>query len=319
MAEDWLKTPYALESRTIWVAGHTGLVGSALVERLKQESCEILTIPRTALDLRIQAHVTEFLQDHKPDIIALCAATVGGILANATRPAEFLYDNLMMTANVIHGAYGAKVPRLLFLGSSCIYPREAEQPITENALLSGPLEPTNEAYALAKIAGLKLVETYRKQYGCDFISVMPCNLYGPKDRFDLQNSHVIPALMMKFHEAKMKNAPEVIVWGTGAPLREFLYIDDLAEALVFCLKHYTGEQSLNLGAGVEVSIRELAGLMSEITGYRGRIVFDLEKPDGTPRKVMDSRRITEAGWRATTDLKSGLQKTYAWYTMSVRV
>ncbi len=285
------------------------MVGSAVVRRLQGE--DILNDER--IDLRDQLSVREWVQQNKPDVIVLAAAKVGGIKANSDAPAEFLYDNLMIETNVIHAAYEAGVEKLLFLGSSCIYPREAVQPITEDALLTSPLEPTNEAYAIAKIAGLKLCEAYRQQHGCDFISTMPCNLYGPGDRFDFESSHVIPALMMKAHEAKVKNAKTLEVWGSGKPLREFLYVDDLAEALVFLLQHYSDEKPVNVGSGEEVSIAKLAGMIAGVVGFEGALVFDSAKPDGTMRKVMDSSRINKAGWKPSVGLEEGLGRAYEWY------
>ncbi len=329
MAEDgWLDTPYSLEGKKIWVAGQGGMVGSAVMRCLQNEK----TLPTPDLilhnlkpegrgqgfsgeriDLRDQAQTRAWIHESKPDVIVLAAAKVGGILANDTYPAEFLYDNLMIQTNVIHAAYEAGVEKLLFLGSSCIYPREAPQPISEEALLSGPLEPTNEAYAIAKIAGIKMCQAYRRQYGCDFISAMPCNLYGPGDKFDLENSHVIPALIMKAHEAKVTKAKTLDVWGTGKPLREFLYVDDLAEALIFLLRHYSGSQPVNTGSGQEIAIADLAQMIAKVVGFDGEIVFESSKPDGTPRKLIDSARLFKAGWKPQTDLEAGLKNTYAWY------
>jgi GDP-L-fucose synthase len=313
MAQDWLEQPLSLQDKRIFIAGHNGMVGKALVRKLMHEGCEILTAPKMMLDLRNQAAVNEWMAKNKPDMVVICAAKVGGILANDTQPAEFLYDNLMIEANVIHAAHEAGVERLLFLGSSCIYPKEAENPICEDALLSGPLEPTNEAYAIAKIAGLKLCEAYRKQYGADFISAMPCNLYGPGDNFDVQNSHVIPALMMKAHEAMQAGTPSMEVWGSGQPRREFLYVDDLAEALIYVLKNYSGAGPINIGAGEDMSIAELAEIICEVVGYKGELVFNTERPDGTMQKLMDSSRIFDAGWKPKTQLQHGLNWTYEWY------
>lgn len=313
MADGFLTRPFSLQGKTIWVAGHNGLVGAALTRRLEAAGHHVLKAPRTALDLRNQAATQDWLYEHKPDAVILAAAKVGGILANDTHPADFLYDNLMIEAHVIHGAYRAGVKKLLFLGSSCIYPREAPQPVKEEALLTGPLEPTNEAYAIAKIAGIKLCRSYRRQYGCDFISAMPCNLYGPGDRFDPENSHVIPALMMKFDRAVAQNEKEVEIWGSGLPLREFMHVDDCAAALVFLLENYSDERPVNIGTGQEVSIKDLAKMLADVTGYRGALAFNLEKPDGAPRKVMDSRLIRKAGWTPHYDLKAGLVQTYDWY------
>jgi GDP-L-fucose synthase len=304
---------FPLSGRRIWVAGHRGMVGSAVVRRLSSEGCEILTVPRSGLDLRRQADVEAWMSEVRPDAVVLAAATVGGILANDTRPAEFLYDNLTIEANVIDAACRAKVSKLLLLGSSCIYPRLAPQPMTEDALLTGPLEPTNQWYALAKIAGIKLCQAYRRQYGCDFISAMPTNLYGIGDNFDLKGSHVLPALLRKLHEAKETGRRTVEVWGTGSPMREFLYVDDLADGLVFMLKHYSGEEHLNIGSGSEISIADLTRLVAEVVGWEGELVFDATKPDGTPRKLLDVGRLAEIGWQSRTDLSEGLALTYRWF------
>lgn len=301
------------QGKRIWVAGHRGMVGSAVVRRLASEGCEVLTAPRAELDLRRQAEVEGWLDAARPDAVVLAAATVGGILANDTRPAEFLYDNLAIEANVIHASRRVGVSKLLFLGSSCIYPRLAPQPMAEDALLTGPLEPTNEWYAVAKIAGIKLCQAYRRQYGCDFISAMPTNLYGVGDNFDPRGSHVVPALLRKVHEAKEVGRDAVEVWGSGRPLREFLYVDDLADGLVFLLRNYSGEPHVNVGSGVEVSIAELARLVAETVGWRGRLVFDPAKPDGAPRKLMDVSRMAAMGWRARTGLAEGLRLTYDWF------
>jgi GDP-L-fucose synthase len=312
MAHDWLDRPLSLKDKKIWVAGHNGMVGSALMRRLETENCHILKTSRADLDLRRQADVEQWMNQNRPDIIVLAAAKVGGIAANASAPADFLYDNLMIEANVIHAAYRAGVEKLLFLGSSCIYPKFAEQPITEEALLTGPLEPTNEAYAVAKIAGIQLCQSYRAQYGCDFISAMPCNLYGPGDNFDLQSSHVIPALIRKALAAK-ESGGIFTVWGTGAPRREFMYVDDLADALVFLLKHYSSHAIINVGAGRDISIAELAREIADVCAYNGPINFDSTKPDGTPAKLMDSTRIYNAGWRPHISLQDGLAKTRDYY------
>jgi len=285
------------------------MVGAAAARRLKSGHCELLTPSYAALDLTRQADVESWMAANKPDVVVLAAAKVGGIAANSAYPADFLYENMMIEANVIHAAYKSGVEKLLFLGSSCIYPREAEQPIKPEALLSGSLEPTNEAYAVAKIAGLKLCEAYRKQEGCDFISAMPCNLYGPGDTYDEQNSHVIPALLMRAVKAKKDGAEELVIWGTGAPLREFLYVDDLADGLIFLLKHYSGLSHVNIGSGEEVSIKALAVLICELVGYEGALVFDETKPDGTPKKVIDSSVMTGRGWRPKLSLSVGLQHT----------
>ena len=309
MAENKL----SLSGLKVWVAGHRGMVGSALLRRLPQEGCEILTATRTELDLRRQEPVERWFERHRPDVVVVGAATVGGIHANNTRPAEFISDNLAIQQNLIDGAHRYGVRKLLFLGSSCIYPREAAQPMAEDALLTGPLEPTNEWYAIAKIAGIKMCQAYRRQYGCDFISAMPTNLYGPGDNFDLMQGHVAAALIAKFHRAKQEAAPEVVLWGSGTPLREFLYVDDLADALVFLLKNYSEEPHINVGTGSEISIRGLAELIAGITGYEGRIVLDPTKPDGMMRKVMKVERLASLGWRAPTSVEDGFRRAYEWY------
>lgn len=306
-------TPYPLAGKRIWVAGHRGLVGAALVQRLQYEDCTILTVPRQQLDLRQPDQVSLWLRETKPQAVIVAAAKVGGIHANASRPAEFLYDNLMIEANIIEAARQSRVEKLVFLGSSCIYPRLAPQPIPESALLTGPLEPTNEWYAIAKIAGIKLCQAYRRQYACDFISVMPTNLYGPGDNFDTLQGHVIPALMAKFHHAREAGAETVEVWGSGRALREFLYVEDAADGIVHILKHYSDAEHINLGTSEEISIGDLAGLMARVIGYRGRLVFDPSKPDGTPRKVVDTTHLQSLGWRAHTPLQQGLEQTYRWY------
>lgn len=305
--------PFDLAGKRVFVAGHRGMVGSAVVRRLAGESCEVVTASRGEMDLRDQAQVRAWMEREKPDAAIVAAATVGGILANDTRPAEFLYDNLMIEANIVDAAWRAGVGKMLFLGSSCIYPRMAEQPMREAALLTGPLEPTNQWYAIAKIAGIKLCQAYRRQYGCDFNSAMPTNMYGINDNFDLQSSHVLPALLAKMHDAKVTGAKTVEVWGSGTPMREFLYVDDCADALVFLLQHYSDEAHINVGSGVETSIAELAQTIKEVVGFEGELVFDPSKPDGTPRKLMDNARIQALGWRATTTLRDGIAATYAWY------
>ena len=297
----------------MFVAGHRGMVGSAVARRLGRERCEILTAGRQTVDLRRQAEVEKWLGAHRPEVVVIAAATVGGIHANATRPAEFIYDNLAIETNLIHAAYKTGVAKLLFLGSTCIYPRLAPQPMKEEHLLTGPLEPTNQWYAIAKIAGIKLCDAYRRQYGCDFISAQPTNLYGPFDNFDLVAGHVLPALMRRIHEAKLSGAATVEIWGTGKPLREFLHVDDLADALVFLLRHYSAEGHVNLGTGEEVSIRELAEGIAAVVGFKGRLVFNAEKPDGTPRKLSDVSRINALGWRAKIGLREGLASTYRWF------
>lgn len=304
---------YSLKGKRIWVAGHRGMVGSALVRRLASENCELLTVGRDKVDLRRQEQVEKWMMAAKPQAVFVPAATVGGILANDTRPAEFLYDNLMIEANIINAAWKTGVEKLLFLGSSCIYPKFAPQPMSEDALLTGPLEPTNEWYAVAKIAGIKLCQAYRRQYGCDFISAMPTNLYGIGDNFDFQSSHVMPALIAKMHAAKAAHLPSVTIWGTGTPKREFLYVDDCADALVFLLKSYSDEQHINVGVGDDISIRGLAELIQSIVGFEGEIVTDLSKPDGTPRKLMDVSNLTDLGWCAKTELEIGVAEVYRWY------
>jgi GDP-L-fucose synthase len=299
--------------RRIWVAGHRGMVGSAVLRRLARENVEILTAGRDELDLREQEAVRAFVAKAKPDVVILAAAKVGGILANDTFPVDFLVENLVIETNVIAAAHQAGVDRLVFLGSSCIYPKFAPQPIKEEALLTGPLEPTNEWYAIAKIAGIKMCQAYRRQYGRRYISVMPCNLYGQNDNFDLSTSHVLPALIRKFHEAKEAGKGEVVVWGTGAPLREFLYVDDLADAVIFLMDHYDGDQPINCGAGSDVTIRQLAETIGRIVGFEGKLVFDSSKPDGTPRKLMDSSRLAALGWRPKTGLEDGVAEVYRWF------
>ncbi len=299
------------KSDKIYVAGHRGMAGSAIVRRLKKEGYTHISYRSSSeLDLKNQAAVNEFFAAESPDYVFLAAAKVGGIQANKTYRADFLYENLMIEANIIHAAYVYKVKKLLFLGSSCIYPKMAPQPLKEEYLLTGELEQTNEPYAIAKIAGIKLCEAYRRQYGCNFISVMPTNLYGPNDNYDLNNSHVLPALLRKFHTAKVNGCEEVIVWGSGNPMREFLFVDDLAEACVFLMKSYDGEEWMNVGTGKDVSILELAQTIQKVTGFKGKITFDFTKPDGTPRKLMDVSRLERAGWKYTIELEEGIQKVY---------
>ncbi len=303
---------YDLAGKRVYVAGHKGMVGSAIVRRLASEDCEILTTERAALDLKDQKAVRTWMADEKPDAIFLAAAKVGGILANHSFPADFLYDNLMIEANVIEAAHQQGVEKLLFLGSSCIYPKFAPQPIPEDALLTGPLEPTNEWYAIAKIAGIKLAQAYRRQFGRDFISAMPTNLYGPGDNFDLNSSHVIPALIRRAHEAKV-SGDTMVVWGTGSPRREFLYVEDCADACVFLMKNYSGEEHVNVGSGEDLSILDLTRLVSEVVGYAGPIDQDLSKPDGTPRKLMDVSKLKNLGWSSETPLPTGLASSYGWF------
>lgn len=302
---------YDFSGKRVYVAGHRGMVGRALMRRLEAEDCELLTADRTKVDLRRQSEAEDFIAGKRPDFIFMAAAKVGGILANRDNPGVFLYDNLAIEMNVLEAARRANVEKLVLLGSSCIYPKFAPQPIAEDALLTGALEPTNEWYAVAKIAGIKMAEAYRNQYGCDFISVQPANLYGPNDNFDPESSHVIAALLRRFHEAKRDGKDEVTVWGTGTPLREFLHVDDLADACVFLAKHYSGDDIVNIGTGSDISIADLAGLIARTVGYEGGIVFDPSKPDGTPRKLLDVSRLTKMGWRATISLEDGLRPYYA--------
>ena len=298
----------------IYVAGHRGLVGGAIVRRLQAEGFgNIVTRTSAELDLREQQAVRDFFAAEKPDVVILAAAKVGGILANATYPAEFIYDNLMMEANVVDAAYRNGVTKLLALGSTCIYPKMAPQPLKEEYLLTGPLEPTNEWYAVAKIAGIKLCQAYRRQYGCNFIAAMPTNLYGPGDNFDLEKSHVLPAMIRKFHEAKVSGAGQVTLWGTGKPLREFLHVDDLADACLFLLREYDGEDIVNIGVGEDVSIAGLAEIVRRVVGFEGRIDYDTSKPDGTPRKLVDVSRIRALGWKPRIGLEEGIRDTYAWF------
>lgn len=304
---------FDLVGKRVWVAGHRGMVGSAVVRRLATENCEVITAGREALDLKRQTDVETFLNDTKPDIIILAAAKVGGILANDTFPADFLYDNLIIETNVIEAAYRTGVEKLLFLGSSCIYPKLAPQPIPENALLTGPLETTNEWYAIAKIAGIKLAQAYRKQHGCDFISAMPTNLYGPGDNFDLNSSHVLPALIRKAHEAKLAQAKEIVMWGSGSPRREFLHADDCADALIYLLKNYSDKEHVNVGSGTDISILELTQLVCDIVGFKGMIHKDTSKPDGTPRKLMCAEKIKSLGWSPRIMLEEGIRSTYEWF------
>jgi GDP-L-fucose synthase len=304
---------YTLRNKRVWVAGHRGLVGGALVRRLQSEGCEILTAPRDKVDLRASDQVGRWMAEARPQAVFVAAARVGGIYANDTRPAEFIYDNLIIQANVVEAARRIDVEKLMILGSSCIYPRLAPQPIPEDALLTGPLEPTNQWYAVAKIAGIKLAQAYRRQYGCDFISVMPTNLYGPGDNFDLTQSHVVPALMVKAHEAKRQRAPFLDIWGTGRAQREFLHVDDAADGMAYLMKAYSDEPHVNLGTGTEVSIADLADLICQVTDFRGQLRFDPSKPDGAPRKVLDVSRVNQLGWRARVPLQQGLEETYRWY------
>jgi GDP-L-fucose synthase len=299
---------------SVYVAGHRGLVGSALVRRFAEAGFDrILTATRSELDLRDQAAVNHWFEANRPDYVVMAAGTVGGILANSTRPAEFLYDNMMMHGTVVEASRATGVRKLLYLGSSCIYPRHAPQPIPESALLTGPLEPTNEWYALAKITGIKLCQSYRRQYGCNFVSAMPTNLYGPGDNFDLASSHVIPALIRKFHDARLAGERKVEVWGTGSPMREFLHVDDLADACLFLMDRYDEDEHINVGTGRDIPIRALAEMVAEIVHPAAEIVFDASKPDGMPRKVLDVSRLEALGWRPRYELREGLAHTYDWF------
>jgi GDP-L-fucose synthase len=304
---------YNLSGKRVFVAGHRGMAGSAIVRRLESENCEIVTADRGQLNLTDQAATRTWFSQHRPDAVFVAAAKVGGILANDSEPAAFLYENLMIEANIIEAAHRSDVEKLIFLGSSCIYPKLAEQPISEEALLTGPLEPTNEWYAVAKIAGIKLGQAYRRQYGRDFISVMPTNLYGPGDNFSLTSSHVLPALMRKAHEAKLTHAASIEIWGSGTPRREFLHVDDLADACVFLAKHYSEAEHINVGCGSDVSILELTRMVCEVVGFEGEIRHDLSKPDGTPRKLLDTSRLNALGWNPRIGLRDGIASTYAWY------
>ena len=304
---------FDLAGRRVWVAGHRGMAGSAIARRLAREDCELVTATRSELDLLRQADVEVWMKARKIDAVFLAAATVGGIQANVTLPAEFLYENLVIETNIIHAARSTGVKKLLFLGSSCIYPRMAEQPMREEALLTGALEPTNEWYAVAKIAGIKLCQAYRRQSGCDFVSVMPTNLYGPGDRYDSEGGHVVAALIMKIHAAKVTNSMTVELWGSGTPKREFLFSDDLADACVFVMKNYSDELFLNVGTGHDITILELAQTIAKIVGWQGTFTFNTSKPDGMPRKVLDVSRLRALGWSASTDFETGMKYAYEWY------
>jgi GDP-L-fucose synthase len=308
---------FDLTGKRVWVAGHRGMAGAAIARRLQRENCQIVTADRSELDLLRQADVHAWVADSKIDAVFLAAATVGGIIANTTRPAEFLYENVVIETNVIHAAKSAGVKKLLFLGSSCIYPRMAEQPMREEALLTGALEPTNEWYAIAKIAGIKLCAAFRRQYGCDFVSVMPTNLFGPGDRYDAENGHVVAALIMKIHAAKRSNCATVELWGTGTPEREFLFTEDLADACVFVMKNYSDELFLNVGTGQDMTILELAERIARVAGWKGTFKFDRSKPDGMPRKVMDVSRLQALGWSAQTPFDEGIKQAYDWYVANV--
>src|SRR5215813_14159950 len=302
--------PFELKGKTVYVAGHRGMVGGALVRRLAQENVELLTVGRREVDLRDQAAVFKWFAENKPQVVFLAAAKVGGIVANNTLRADFLYDNLAIAANVIQAAHLNRTEKLMFLGSSCIYPKLAPQPIREDAMLTGPLEMTNEPYAVAKIAGIKMVEAYRSQYGSNFINVMPTNLYGPGDNYHPEFSHVVAALIRRFHEAKIAGAPNVVVWGTGTPRREFLYVDDLADACIHLMKTYSGMEMVNIGSGEDITIADFAAVVAPVIGYKGAISFDTSRPDGTPRKLLDVSRLAKLGWRAQTSLEDGIRLAY---------
>lgn len=307
------KPLYRLQGKRVWVAGHRGMVGSALLRRLAQEDCIPLTVDRDSVDLRRQEQVEEWMESQRPHAVFLAAAKVGGIVANDSAPLQFLYDNLAIALNVINAAGRSRVEKLLFLGSSCIYPKFASQPISEDALLTGSLEPTNQWYAIAKIAGLKLCEAYRRELGYDFISAMPTNLYGPGDNFDFTTSHVIPALIRKAHIAKVTGAAEMVVWGSGTPRRDFLHVDDVADALVHLMLHYSGHSHVNVGSGQDLTVLELAQLIVRLVGYKGQVAMDLSKPDGTPRKLLDMGKLASLGWQPKISLEVGLAETYRWF------
>lgn len=311
------KTSFDLSGKRVWVAGHRGMVGGALVRRLASEGVELITAGREEVDLCRQGEVEDWFAANKPDVVFLAAAKVGGIQANNTSPAEFLYENLMIEANVVHAAHHNNVTKLVLLGSTCIYPKMAPQPIPESALLGGPLEPTNQWYAVAKIAGIKLCQAYRQQYGSDFIAVQPTNLYGPGDNYDLQSSHVLPALLRKAHEAKEAGQDAMTIWGSGTPLREFLHVDDLADAVVYLTKTYSAEEHVNIGSGEEVSIRQLAELICKTVGFKGGLEFDASKPDGTPRKLADVSKLQSLGWQGARSLSEGIEQTYADFLRSL--
>jgi GDP-L-fucose synthase len=308
---------YSLKGKRVWVAGHTGMVGSAIARELRDEDCEILSVDRAQLDLTRQADVEAWMAEHKPQAVFLAAAVVGGILANDSKPVEFLTENLQIQSNILTGAHKTNVEKLLFLGSSCIYPRLAPQPLKEDSLLTGPLEPTNQWYAVAKIAGIKQCQAYRREYGRDFISCMPTNLYGPGDNFDLASSHVLPALMVKAHNAKTAGESTLAVWGSGRPKRELLYVEDAAKACVFLMKSYSDDSHINVGYGADLTIRELAETVAAVVGFKGTLAFDTSKPDGTPQKLLDTGRLQALGWTAATDLKTGIAQTYDWYRANV--
>ena len=312
-----MNATYDLTGKRVWVAGHSGMVGSALVRRLQQLDCMLLTVSRRDLDLTRQRDVEAWVAEHRPQAVFLAAAKVGGIVANDSAPVDFLYDNLAIATNVMHAAAATGVEKLLFLGSSCVYPKFAPQPIKEEALLTGPLEPTNQWYAVAKIAGLKLCQAYRRQRGCDFISAMPTNLYGPRDNFDLTTSHVIPALIRKAHEAKIRNDAQLVIWGSGNPRREFLHVDDAADALVHLMTSYSGESHINVGCGTDTTILELASRIAGVVSFRGDIATDPSKPDGTPRKLLDVSKLSGLGWKPKIPFEEGIARTYRWFLENI--
>ena len=314
---DSTKPLYSLAGKRVWINGHGGMVGSALMRRLQSEDCKILKATSKELDLRRQADVEAWMEAEKPEAVFLTAATVGGIMANDTRPAEFIYNNLAIESNIIHGAWRSGIEKLLFLSAACVYPREAPQPTPEDCLLTGPLEPTNEMSAIAKIAGIKLCQAYRRQYGCDFISCQPLNMYGPGDNYHPEDSHVVGALLLKAHTAKSEGHPALTVWGSGKPIREFLYVDDTADALVFLMEHYSDDRPLNIGPGTVIGIRELAETVAKVVGFEGELVFDASKPDGMPSKTLDTARFAALGWKPTTSLEDGLATAYQWYLENV--
>ena len=309
---------YDINSKKIFIAGHNGMVGSALLRKLSKENCILQVAERSEVDLMNQSEVDDWLSENKPNVVIICAAKVGGIHANNKYPVEFLYNNLMIESNLINSSFNAGIEKLIFLGSSCIYPKNCPQPMTENSLLTGPLEPTNEWYAIAKIAGIKLCQAYRKQYGKDYISAMPTNLYGPGDNYDLSTSHVIPALIRKCHEAKINNKPFMEVWGTGAVRREFLHVDDCAEAIIHLLKHYSGVEQVNIGTGKDITIKELVTVIKNIIGFNGDMRFDKSRPDGTPRKLLDINKIKSLGWSPRIQLEDGLSKVYKNYILEMK-
>jgi GDP-L-fucose synthase len=308
------KVSFPLAGKRVWVAGHRGMVGSAIVRRLASVGAKSLTVDRAEVDLRSQPGVEAWMERERPEVVVVAAAKVGGILANSQAPAEFLYDNIAIATNIIHGAHKTGVEKLLFLGSTCVYPKFAPQPMPEDSLLTGPLEPTNEWYAVAKIAGIKLCQAYRRQYGSDFISAMPSNIYGPGDNFDPTASHVLPSLLRKISEAKRQSLPTVEIWGSGTPRREFIHVDDVASGLVHLLENYSGESHVNIGMGHDISIKDLAEEIAAVVGYKGTFTFDRSKPDGTPRKLVDTSLITSLGWAPKIELRQGLESTYAWMT-----